>query len=231
MGVFGLKITEISMTSSSGTAPTRVPTGRLSLPESETFLLAIGPSSPRLGLFQYSRTVPGCLRALVQFRTISRFSAGRRANWYDVRSIRTMVVARLARRTRRMGGIMAFKNSKTTLLAGVCAAALCALAALEAQQAPAVPGGRGGGGGGPAANVFTAADVNRDGFVTRDELKAAFAKWLADGDTGRTGSVTQEQLAAALNAAFPQPPGRQPRRHYCGCARDFSNCFRPLFAA
>jgi type 1 glutamine amidotransferase len=100
---------------------------------------------------------------------------------------------------------MAFKNSKTTLLAGVCAAALCALAALEAQQAPAVPGGRGGGRGGAAANVFTAADVNRDGFVTRDELKAAFAKWLADGDTGRTGSVTQEQLAAALNAAFPQP--------------------------
>jgi type 1 glutamine amidotransferase len=105
---------------------------------------------------------------------------------------------------------MKVKNSTATLLIGVCAVALCALAALEAQQAPAPPaqaafGGRGGGRGGQGANVFTAADANKDGFVTRDELKATLAKWLADGDTGRTGSVSQEQLATALNAAFPAP--------------------------
>jgi type 1 glutamine amidotransferase len=91
------------------------------------------------------------------------------------------------------------------LLIGTCAAALCAgaLVSLEAQQA--APGGRGGGRGGAGSGVFTAVDVNKDGFVTRDELKAAFARWLSDGDAGRTGSVTQEQLAAVLSAALPQP--------------------------
>jgi type 1 glutamine amidotransferase len=107
---------------------------------------------------------------------------------------------------------MAFKDSKATLPIVVCTVALCAgaLAALEAQQAPAAGqgqaagfAGRGGGRGGQAANVFTAVDVNKDGFVTRDEIKAAFAKWLADG--GTAGTLTQEQLAAALNAAFPPP--------------------------
>jgi len=100
---------------------------------------------------------------------------------------------------------MPFKVSTATLLIGTCAAALCAgaLVSLEAQQA--APGGRGGGRGGPAAGVFTAADSNKDGFITRDELKAAFAKWLSDGDTGKTGSVTQDQLAVVVNAAMPQP--------------------------
>jgi hypothetical protein len=42
MGAFGLRITEISMSSSFGTSPTRVPTGFRSLPGSGTFLLAIG---------------------------------------------------------------------------------------------------------------------------------------------------------------------------------------------
>jgi type 1 glutamine amidotransferase len=104
---------------------------------------------------------------------------------------------------------MPFKDSKTTLLVGICAAALCAgaLVSLKAQQ-PA-PGGRGGGRGGgregSAAGVFTAADANKDGFVTRDELKAAFAKWLSDGDAAKTGVVTMDQLAAAVNAALPQP--------------------------
>jgi type 1 glutamine amidotransferase len=100
---------------------------------------------------------------------------------------------------------MPFKNSTATLLIAIGAAALCAgaLVSLEAQQ-PA-PGGRGGGRGGAGLSVFTAADLNKDGFVTRDELKAAFARWLSDGDAGRTGSLTQEQLAAALTAAFPPP--------------------------
>ncbi|HYW48536.1 MAG TPA: ThuA domain-containing protein [Bryobacteraceae bacterium] len=100
---------------------------------------------------------------------------------------------------------MAFKNSTATLLIGACAAVLCAgaLITLEAQQA--APGGRGGGRGGAAAGVFTAADLNKDGFVTREELRATFAKWLSDGDTGRAGSLTQDQLAAAVNAALPPP--------------------------
>src|ERR1035441_8049235 len=118
-----------------------------------------------------------------------------------------MVIARLARREGRTGGNMPFKNSTATLLIAIGAAALCAgaLVSLEAQQ-PA-PGGGGGGGvcGGAVLSVCAAADLNKDGFVTRDELKAAFARWLSDGDAGRTGSLTQEQLAAALTAAFPPP--------------------------
>jgi type 1 glutamine amidotransferase len=87
---------------------------------------------------------------------------------------------------------------------GACAAALCAglFIPMEAQQPPA---GRGGGRGNSAGNVFTAADTNKDGFVSREELKAAFATWFAAGDTSGSGSVTQEQLAASMNAAFPQP--------------------------
>ena len=114
----------------------------------------------------------------------------------------------------RRGEIMAFKYSTTTLLIGLCMmVALCAgaLVSLEAQQAPAAPrAARGGGGrsGGSAAGLFTAADANKDGFLTRDELKAAFAKW-GDGDAAGTGAVTQEQLAAALNAALPQPRRRR----------------------
>jgi type 1 glutamine amidotransferase len=103
---------------------------------------------------------------------------------------------------------MLFRDSTATLLTGVCAAALCAgaLVSLEAQQA--VPAGRGGGRGGAAAGLFTAADANKDGFVTRDEMKILFAKWLRAGDAGRTGSVTLDQLTAAVNAAVPQfrPP-------------------------
>ena len=88
---------------------------------------------------------------------------------------------------------MKFQYSTATLLAGGCAAMLCvgALVTLEAQQ----PGGRGGAG----AGIFTVADTNKDGVVTREELKAAFEK-LVPGE-----SATQEQLAAALTAALPQP--------------------------
>ena len=104
---------------------------------------------------------------------------------------------------------MLFQDSRAKLLTGVCcAAALCAgaLVSLKAQQA--TPAGRGGGRGGAAAAVFAAADANKDGFVTRDEMKAVFAKWLRGGDAGRTGSLTLDQLTAEVNAASPQlrPP-------------------------
>ncbi len=49
------------------------------------------------------------------------------------------------------------------------------------------------------ADFFQTADANHDGFITRDELKGAMAKWLGGKD-----SLNQEQLAEALNAAFPE---------------------------
>lgn len=48
-------------------------------------------------------------------------------------------------------------------------------------------------------DFFKQADANQDGFVTRDELKAAMTGWL-----GGRPSATQEQLTTALEAAFPE---------------------------
>src|SRR5262249_43192173 len=51
--------------------------------------------------------------------------------------------------------------------------------------------------------VFSAADANKDGVVTRDELEAVVAKWFASADTANAGSVTADQLKPALTAALP----------------------------
>ena len=112
---------------------------------------------------------------------------------------------------------MTFEGLRFQLLAGLCAT-LCvgALVALQAQPPQGQPGraGQAGGRGGAAAGLFPLVDMNKDGSLTRDELKAAFAKWLADGDTGKTGVITAEQLGSVLNAAMPQPAagaGRGPQ--------------------
>jgi type 1 glutamine amidotransferase len=49
-------------------------------------------------------------------------------------------------------------------------------------------------------------DVNKDGSLTKDELTTTTDKWFASADTTKTGTVTREQLAAALDAVFPAPP-------------------------
>src|SRR5947199_269707 len=68
---------------------------------------------------------------------------------------------------------MNFQRS-TTILTGACALALSA-GVFTAMNAQPPQGGRGGGGrGGAAVNVFTAADADKDGFITRDELRSAF---------------------------------------------------------
>jgi type 1 glutamine amidotransferase len=96
-----------------------------------------------------------------------------------------------------------------------CTAALLAggMEWAGAQQPPQAPAGqaqqgRGGGGGGrgnagPA--IFTVVDGNKDGAVTRDEMKATFDRWFTEWDTAKAGSLTQEQLLAGLNAALPAP--------------------------
>jgi hypothetical protein len=106
---------------------------------------------------------------------------------------------------------------KTGWSAPLAATALLAAGAgLFAQQAPpAAPGqapagqapggGRGGGRGGSGAVIFTAADADKDGSVTKAELKATFDKWFPAWDGG-TGSLTEEQLATGLNGVFPAPP-------------------------
>jgi len=84
----------------------------------------------------------------------------------------------------------------------------------KAQQAPQAPAGqaqqgRGGGFGGGRGNagpvIFTVVDANKDGAVTRDEMKATFDRWFTEWDSAKTGSLTQAQLLAGLNAALPAP--------------------------
>ena len=96
-----------------------------------------------------------------------------------------------------------------------CTVALVAggMSWVGAQQPPQPPAGqaqqgRGGGGGGrgnagPA--IFTAIDANKDGAVTRDEMKATFDTWFTQWDSAKAGSLTQEQLQAGLTAALPAP--------------------------
>ncbi len=85
-------------------------------------------------------------------------------------------------------------------------AALTAPAGAATPPAGAAPG-RGGGRGGVGPTLFTAADTNKDGVLTRDELKATFEKWFSVWDAANTGVVTQEQLTAGLTTALPQPAG------------------------
>ena len=79
----------------------------------------------------------------------------------------------------------------------------------------AVPSLEGGGGAarGPsrttAPAVFTAADADKDGSLTRDELKAAFSKWFTAWDTTKTGTLDTAAIAKGLDAVLPQQQQQQ----------------------
>jgi type 1 glutamine amidotransferase len=67
-------------------------------------------------------------------------------------------------------------------------------------------GGRGGfgrGGRGPAPAIFTAVDADKDGSITRAELKGAFDSWFTAADTKKSGAVTEDQLLKALEVPMP----------------------------
>ena len=79
------------------------------------------------------------------------------------------------------------------------------------QGGPGGPGGgRGGGRGfGPGRFIgpgfFSVADTDKDGSLTRPELKSTFAKWATDWDKDKSGLLNEEQLREGLNAALPRP--------------------------
>jgi type 1 glutamine amidotransferase len=98
--------------------------------------------------------------------------------------------------------------SVITAVVGVAAIGGAAQQAAPAGQG-AAPAGRGGGGGrgNVAPGFFTAVDTDKDGAVTRAEMKATFERWFGQWDAAGTGSLTQEQLLNGMNAALPQPAG------------------------
>jgi outer membrane protein assembly factor BamB len=55
---------------------------------------------------------------------------------------------------------------------------------------------------GPA--FFNAADIDKDGSLTRAELKGTFAKWFGEWDSEKTGSLSADKFRDGLNAALPR---------------------------
>ncbi|MEO7192448.1 MAG: ThuA domain-containing protein [Vicinamibacterales bacterium] len=109
---------------------------------------------------------------------------------------------------------MTIRRSTGALLGGVCAATLFATAIGSAQapqaqpapaQAPAAGAPQGARAGSPNPLLFTAFDADKDGSVTRPEIKSAFDRWYDAADTTKSGSVTVEQLGTTLNAAVTPP--------------------------
>ena len=86
--------------------------------------------------------------------------------------------------------------------------------ATPAPAAGAAGAGRAGGGGGGAAGrggagptMFTAADANRDGAVTKDELTALFGKWFATWDAVSPWRSTVSTTSASTRSR--KPSGRR----------------------
>ncbi len=74
-------------------------------------------------------------------------------------------------------------------------------------------GGRGGGPGGMAAGgLFTAADTDQDGSLTRTEWQSTFARWARDWDTDKAGSLNEDKLRTGLNASLARPGAGGPGR-------------------
>ena len=98
------------------------------------------------------------------------------------------------------------KSQRQIVMIAALALALIAGGNLAARQAAAPTLGTSASLNGLLSSslVFIAADADKDGVVTREELKAAGAGWFAAGDAVKAGAVTGEQLAAALDTAMPR---------------------------
>jgi type 1 glutamine amidotransferase len=100
------------------------------------------------------------------------------------------------------------RRSLTTLITAGAAAALLVVSVGSAPRAQApAPLARSTsadlGGLLSTTLVFTAADANKDGAVTRDELRTAVEAWVTAADAANAGGATRDQLIPALNTALP----------------------------
>src|SRR5262245_25927283 len=103
------------------------------------------------------------------------------------------------------------RSIRVPLAAVMCGGALFAMTIAGAAQqpepqAPQGRGGRGGGRGGVSPALFNAADVNKDGTLTRTEFKSTLDGWFTKWDASGGGSLTQDQVTTGLTAAL-QPAG------------------------
>src|SRR5689334_2806322 len=109
---------------------------------------------------------------------------------------------------------MKWSGSTGPWITTACAVALCAAAFVGVSaQAPApapaaAPAGRAGGfgGRGGVGGLFTAADADKDGCISRAELKTAFDNWYLSWDKSGTSALTQDQIAEGVTAAMAPPP-------------------------
>jgi type 1 glutamine amidotransferase len=94
------------------------------------------------------------------------------------------------------------KPIRATEVRRISAAGLLALAvvALWAQ---------GPGGGRTARALFDAMDADRDGTLTRSEMKSAFDSWFTAWGGG-SGTLTPDQITAGLSKVLPAPPAAKP---------------------
>lgn len=56
-----------------------------------------------------------------------------------------------------------------------------------------------------APGFFAASDVDKDGFLTRDELKETFEKWFDRWGGAKNDALTAEQMIVGLRTAWPVP--------------------------
>ncbi len=61
-----------------------------------------------------------------------------------------------------------------------------------------------------APRLFAAADANKDGTLTSEEWTNSIAKWFAEWDSEKSGSINEERFRGGLNAALPQLDGGGP---------------------
>jgi type 1 glutamine amidotransferase len=88
---------------------------------------------------------------------------------------------------------------------GTISTAILLAVVLGRAQAPQAPAAGGPGGSDSREALWTALDNDKDGAVTRAEMKGTFEKWYEATDTAKSGSVTTDQLGPALNAALGLP--------------------------
>ena len=56
-----------------------------------------------------------------------------------------------------------------------------------------------------APAIFTVADADKDGALTRAELQSTFAKWFDQWDSEKTSSLNEDRFGEGLNAVLPRP--------------------------